>query len=128
MQPCTCLRTCAHHFSFVAFGSTLVNENPFTWSVRLIWLRFHNVIAEIISLNSAQLTDEQIYQDARKLTLATMQHVIMDEWLPVLLGQSLPPYSGYQMEERSEEHTSELQSRFDLVCRLLLEKKNRRRH
>src|SRR5699024_11384376 len=29
------------------------------------------------------------------------------------------PYLG-----RSEEHTSELQSRFDLVCRLLLEKKN----
>src|SRR5438067_8851602 len=28
---------------------------------------------------------------------------------------------------RSEEHTSELQSRFDLVCRLLLEKKKRRR-
>src|SRR5699024_11956311 len=27
---------------------------------------------------------------------------------------------------RSEEHTSELQSRFDLVCRLLLEKKNRK--
>src|SRR5699024_11787490 len=27
--------------------------------------------------------------------------------------------------ERSEEHTSELQSRFDLVCRLLLEKKNK---
>src|SRR5699024_12605877 len=26
-------------------------------------------------------------------------------------------------QERSEEHTSELQSRFDLVCRLLLEKK-----
>src|SRR5699024_12134098 len=27
------------------------------------------------------------------------------------------------VEIRSEEHTSELQSRFDLVCRLLLEKK-----
>src|SRR5699024_12853586 len=27
--------------------------------------------------------------------------------------------------DRSEEHTSELQSRFDLVCRLLLEKKKR---
>src|SRR5699024_11417550 len=26
---------------------------------------------------------------------------------------------------RSEEHTSELQSRFDLVCRLLLDKKNK---
>src|SRR2546428_5123639 len=29
-----------------------------------------------------------------------------------------------QFSERSEEHTSELQSRSDLVCRLLLEKKN----
>src|SRR5699024_12118019 len=29
-------------------------------------------------------------------------------------------------ERRSEEHTSELQSRFDLVCRLLLEKNNAR--
>src|SRR5438874_10759362 len=29
--------------------------------------------------------------------------------------------------DRSEEHTSELQSRRDLVCRLLLEKKNKRR-
>src|SRR5699024_12673902 len=29
---------------------------------------------------------------------------------------------------RSEEHTSELQSRFDLVCRLLLEKKKKINH
>src|SRR5688572_31355457 len=31
-------------------------------------------------------------------------------------------------EQRSEEHTSELQSQSNLVCRLLLEKKNQRRH
>src|SRR5699024_11398230 len=45
----------------------------------------------------------------------------------------LPPFRIYVDElktrkaivERSEEHTSELQSRFDLVCRLLLDKKNR---
>src|SRR3989440_5909354 len=30
-----------------------------------------------------------------------------------------------KMRNRSEEHTSELQSRSDLVCRLLLEKKKR---
>src|SRR5438067_4344955 len=33
---------------------------------------------------------------------------------------------GAQCEVRSEEHTSELQSRFDLVCRLLLEKKKQK--
>src|SRR5690606_40113780 len=33
----------------------------------------------------------------------------------------------FNLSGRSEEHTSELQSRENLVCRLLLEKKNRRR-
>src|SRR5690606_42149500 len=33
-------------------------------------------------------------------------------------------YSRSTLHERSEEHTSELQSRENLVCRLLLEKKN----
>src|SRR5699024_11929706 len=33
---------------------------------------------------------------------------------------------GEHLPQRSEEHTSELQSRFDLVCRLLLEKKKKR--
>src|SRR5438067_9137152 len=33
--------------------------------------------------------------------------------------------SSFLADPRSEEHTSELQSRFDLVCRLLLEKKNK---
>src|SRR2546421_5417841 len=31
-------------------------------------------------------------------------------------------------QERSEEHTSELQSRSDLVCRLLLEKKKKKKN
>src|SRR5207249_9066747 len=33
---------------------------------------------------------------------------------------------GQKAVRRSEEHTSELQSRFDLVCRLLLEKKKKK--
>src|SRR5207249_8813833 len=42
------------------------------------------------------------------------------------LGYFLSPLRGETIHShvgRSEEHTSELQSRFDLVCRLLLEKK-----
>src|SRR5207249_12207349 len=39
-------------------------------------------------------------------------------WGDNTYGQATPPPG-----PRSEEHTSELQSRFDLVCRLLLEKK-----
>src|SRR5206468_4431255 len=36
------------------------------------------------------------------------------------------PVSRRRHDLRSEEHTSELQSRSDLVCRLLLEKKNKK--
>src|SRR2546430_10241251 len=36
-----------------------------------------------------------------------------------------PPLARIARKRRSEEHTSELQSQSNLVCRLLLEKKNR---
>src|SRR6266849_8512348 len=39
-------------------------------------------------------------------------------------AESWPPACAPGGPARSEEHTSELQSRVDLVCRLLLEKKN----
>src|SRR3712207_7794905 len=39
-----------------------------------------------------------------------------------------PDYVGKNLPTRSEEHTSELQSRQYLVCRLLLEKKKTTRH
>src|SRR5438067_13106317 len=41
----------------------------------------------------------------------------------MFLGAGLGAYANGMFHLRSEEHTSELQSRFDLVCRLLLEKK-----
>src|SRR3970282_2748755 len=39
-------------------------------------------------------------------------------------GVTEADFHGQRMVARSEEHTSELQSHHDLVCRLLLEKKN----
>src|SRR5699024_12446471 len=49
-------------------------------------------------------------------------------WEPVTWtsGTSAPVRCGCRQPHRSEEHTSELQSRFDLVCRLLLEKKKKK--
>src|SRR5207249_5136358 len=57
--------------------------------------------------------------------------VILKDLVPMLVERHFPAndQSGYRVaivtgadQPRSEEHTSELQSRFDLVCRLLLEK------
>src|SRR5207249_5397399 len=43
----------------------------------------------------------------------------------VVNGDAVMLLIAREMKQRSEEHTSELQSRFDLVCRLLLEKKKK---
>src|SRR5699024_11282263 len=50
-----------------------------------------------------------------------VQVQLVDAHLTITTGSVDPG-----INDRSEEHTSELQSRFDLVCRLLLEKKNDR--
>src|SRR2546430_7468636 len=50
-----------------------------------------------------------------------------DEWVrnaPGTEGQLALGMLKVMVDERSEEHTSELQSQSNLVCRLLLEKKN----
>src|SRR2546428_9690861 len=49
-----------------------------------------------------------------------------DRW-PGKCGR-IEPARGSALIVRSEEHTSELQSRSDLVCRLLLEKKKKKIH
>ena len=54
-------------------------------------------------------------------TLITDPDVIADQTRYVKLTKEWKDLG----DIRSEEHTSELQSRFDLVCRRLLEKKNR---
>src|SRR5207249_9752953 len=46
-------------------------------------------------------------------------------FLPAVVSTTLSIEYVWWTSPRSEEHTSELQSRFDLVCRLLLEKKKK---
>src|SRR2546422_1385496 len=47
----------------------------------------------------------------------------VDEWS--LIEKKIPSFDLIFVVDRSEEHTSELQSRLHLVCRLLLEKKKK---
>src|SRR5207249_7607697 len=62
----------------------------------------------------------------RRLQSRRGQHAQLFRREPGLVAAPIYPRQRLVVEPggRSEEHTSELQSRFDLVCRLLLEKKN----
>src|SRR2546429_1264251 len=53
---------------------------------------------------------------------------ISEDWDRVLANYPAVKEKYDKQLERSEEHTSELQSRLHLVCRLLLEKKKKNTH
>src|SRR5687768_18306322 len=55
----------------------------------------------------------------REDAISIVQQILAKKAIPLLVGGTMLYY-------RSEEHTSELQSRLHLVCRLLLEKKKNR--
>src|SRR5438445_2972771 len=59
-----------------------------------------------------------LFRSLDAATVVAVQHLDLVGLLDAQVG----------LAPRSEEHTSELQSRQYLVCRLLLEKKNRRAH
>src|SRR5690242_21054317 len=54
---------------------------------------------------------------------ARLPHLQLDAVRVAVVGLSSGAYMATQAQLRSEEHTSELQSHVNLVCRLLLEKK-----
>src|SRR2546421_6935490 len=56
---------------------------------------------------------------------APLEAEVDADWLRQLLSNLLSNAREHSTKGRSEEHTSELQSRSDLVCRLLLEKKKK---
>src|SRR5438067_10803058 len=70
------------------------------------------------------------YNDA--LPISLLDQILHDDWvdIPGAPGTAPGPAGVKPLltgrARRSEEHTSELQSRFDLVCRLLLEKKKKK--
>src|SRR5699024_12001925 len=69
---------------------------------------------------------DELLVEAKKEEVEEVKQILTEEMrgaadLKVPLEIDLK--TGMSWFERSEEHTSELQSRFDLVCRLLLEKK-----
>src|SRR5437773_4210776 len=57
------------------------------------------------------------------LPLIASVFLVRGDYVSIVIGA----YQEYTGDERSEEHTSKLQSHHDLVCRLLLEKKKKKR-
>ncbi|KAJ8417636.1 hypothetical protein AAFF_G00224790 [Aldrovandia affinis] len=79
------------------FGNARGNENVFTVAEGIIWFRYHNHLASKLQEQHPLWSDEELFQSARKMVVATFQNIAFYEWLPLYLGiPTVPAYPGYQ--------------------------------
>uniref|UniRef100_A0A3B3DLN3 NAD(P)H oxidase (H2O2-forming) n=1 Tax=Oryzias melastigma TaxID=30732 RepID=A0A3B3DLN3_ORYME len=54
-------------------GNAWANENMFTAAEGIIWFRYHNYVASKLHEEHPEWSDEELFQNARKTTVATFQ-------------------------------------------------------
>src|SRR5690349_23139089 len=87
---------------------------PYTTLFRSLYYREHRSVEHVAA--ALDLTEDTVKQ-----RLARGRKILQERVLSFVEG-------ALSRSTRSEEHTSELQSRRDLVCRLLLEKKKKKKN
>ena len=83
--------------SLFVTGDVRGNETVELTVLQTLFDRNHNRIAGILQSEHPTWTDEQLYQEARKLNIAEYQIITYQYYLPDLLGPgALKAYAGYQ--------------------------------
>src|SRR5206468_11830623 len=103
-----------HYIFFFFFNDTSTTE--------IYTLSLHDALPislKVFGLDAGALRDSRKHARADLFTIVECE----DNIGPAFSGERTV---GVRLPLRSEEHTSELQSRSDLVCRLLLEKKKKK--
>jgi len=71
-------------------GDNRVNTTPGLYVESLLFVRLHNWICVQLkaAATSSSPTDEQLFQEARRIVIAIYQHVVFSEWLPAFIGRT----------------------------------------
>ncbi|GBP65625.1 Chorion peroxidase [Eumeta japonica] len=64
-------------------GDVRINQTPTLALLHTLLLREHNRIAGILHHLNPLWSDERLYQEARRIVIAELQHITYQEWLPL---------------------------------------------
>jgi len=77
-------------------GDPRTNQNPAFLVLGIVFYRWHNFQAKLVREVNPDWSDEDIFQAARRRVIASLQSIVMYEWLPAFLGQPAEKYDGYK--------------------------------
>lgn len=78
-------------------GDIRANGFPQLTVLHTLWMREHNRLAKQLSYINPHWGDERIFQEARKIVIASIQHITYAEWLPALLGENYTRQNGLEL-------------------------------
>ncbi|XP_022164793.1 peroxidase-like isoform X2 [Myzus persicae] len=78
-------------------GDPRANTLPQLTVMHTLWMREHNRLAKLLSHVNPHWSDERIFQEARKIVTASIQHITYAEWLPALLGENFTRQYGLEL-------------------------------
>ena len=76
---------------FVA-GDSRVNQHPLLLTMHTLGMRSHNRHALQLKQVNPHWSDDKLYQEARRITIAEVQHITFNEYLPIIMGSLLSSY------------------------------------
>uniref|UniRef100_A0A183H7U6 Peroxidasin n=1 Tax=Onchocerca flexuosa TaxID=387005 RepID=A0A183H7U6_9BILA len=83
----TCWNNRSPQRCFLA-GGEFTNLFPTHTALHTIWLRQHNNIAKQLKAINADWDDEKLFQEARRIVIAQIQHITYNEFLPIIVGKN----------------------------------------
>ncbi|XP_070212192.1 salivary peroxidase/catechol oxidase-like isoform X2 [Littorina saxatilis] len=69
-------------------GDSRVNVYPGLGALHTIFMRYHNYVAGELETNNPTWTNDDLFNYARKIVIAVLQHITFDEYLPAVLGRT----------------------------------------
>ncbi len=76
-------------------GDVRANEQVGLTATHALFVREHNRLADLLKVQNGSLTDEELYQKARKIVGAEMQIITYEEFLPALMGSTIVDPDAY---------------------------------